>query len=344
MKSWRHALAVEPLLQRVERLDPVVAHDQELAVDGAVEARHAGQIRKALGDILAGARIEPGDALAVGAGAGHGLHADAVPFPLGDERRRIEPGEVGVLDRVGEHYRAKRRRVGGGRFFRAALDPGEQIQIGRLLARPDQLDLVRILVAEGGDRGLRQPRRHADPQRPGHQLEQRPTAGLVERIEPARKLRRKLELAERGQRRHHLGQRRRLRVTPVGGFVAGQRRWPDQRHRLGEIADIVVGELEQHRVDPLGGERADDAGLGMGEAQRRGERRERPAALGVRGRAEIVGHQAELGVAAVLVGQAVEQRGEPVHALRLVARRAERLSGGGGIVHGSPSGTSSSSP
>ena len=37
----RHGLAVEPLLQHVERLHAAVAHDQQLAVDRAVGSRSA---------------------------------------------------------------------------------------------------------------------------------------------------------------------------------------------------------------------------------------------------------------------------------------------------------------
>ena len=57
----RDGFAIEPLLQHVERLHAAVAHDQELAVDGAGQPQRFEQIGKALGNVFAGARIEPRD-------------------------------------------------------------------------------------------------------------------------------------------------------------------------------------------------------------------------------------------------------------------------------------------
>ena len=89
---------------------------------------------------------------------------------------------------------------------------------------------------------------------------------------------------------------------------------PHQRDGFGEVADVVVGQFEQHRIGALGDQRADHAGLGVLERQRAGERRERKAALRIGRRAQIVGDQPQLVVAARLVGEAVEQFGEAVHA------------------------------
>ena len=77
------------------------------------------------------------------------------------------------------------------------------------------------------------------------------------------------------------------RVRPLrtsDGAVApawsGLRR-PQQRDRLGQVADVVVGHREQSGIDALGHQRADQGRLGVLERQRPGERRERIAALGV---------------------------------------------------------------
>ena len=51
----------------------------------------------------------------------------------------------------------------------------------------------------------------------------------------------------------------------------------------------------------------------MLKRKRAGQRRERPAALGVGGATEIIRHQPQLVVAAGLVGQAIEQFCELVH-------------------------------
>jgi hypothetical protein len=92
---------------------------------------------------------------------------------------------------------------------------------------------------------------------------------------------------------------------PTLPHKGGGRNWPHQRHGLGKIADIIIGQLEQHRIGALGDQAANEAGLGVREAERAGQRRERPAALGIGRRTEIIGDQAELVVARRLVGEAV---------------------------------------
>ena len=62
-----------------------------------------------------------------------------------------------------------------------------------------------------------------------------------------------------------------------------ERSRPDQRRRLRQIADIVVREPEQHRVDPRLDEAADQRGLGLAKAQGSGHRGQRVATLRVRG-------------------------------------------------------------
>ena len=107
-----HGLAVEPLLQDVERLHAAVAHDQQFAVDGAVEAQRLGQIGKAAGRCprRCASRAAPSRGRPV-VRAGDRLHADAVPLPLGHEVGRIERGELAVLEGVREHGGAERRRI-----------------------------------------------------------------------------------------------------------------------------------------------------------------------------------------------------------------------------------------
>jgi len=111
-----------------------------------------------------------------------------------------------------QHHGAERNRVAIDRFIGAAVQPGEQIEIGRRQPGPHQLDIVRVLVAECGGGGLRQPRRDADPHRAGDQFQQRPAAGLVQFVEPAGELLREFGLAERVQRGHDFGEGRGWRV------------------------------------------------------------------------------------------------------------------------------------
>ena len=196
---WRDGLAVEALLQDVEALYATLAQDEQLAVDGAGQPQRRHQIREASGDVLAGARIEPCCDVAMLVAAGDSLHADAVPFPFGDVVGGIEVLEIAVLDRMRQHHGAERRGIAVDRLFGAALQPGEQVEVGRAETGPDQLDLMRVLVAERCGRGLRQPRGDADPQCTGDEFQQRPAAGLVELVEPALELLRQLGLAERAE-------------------------------------------------------------------------------------------------------------------------------------------------
>ena len=115
------------------------------------------------------------------------LHPNAVPFPFRDEIGGVEIGKIRILDRMRQHHRTERRRVEIDRRIGAAFQPREQIEIGRLEARPHQFDVVRILVAERCRGGLGQPRRNPDPHRAGDEFQQRPAAGLVQLVEPARR-------------------------------------------------------------------------------------------------------------------------------------------------------------
>ena len=104
------------------------------------------------------------------------------------------------------------------------------------------------------------------------------------------------------------GRRRRV-------VVAGQSRLrPHQRHRLREVADVIIRQPEQHRIGAIGDEVADQSRLGVLERQRAGQRRQRIAAIGIVGLAKIGRDQPQLVVAAGLIGEAIEQFGEAVHA------------------------------
>ena len=111
-------------------------------------------------------------------------------------------------------------------------------------------------------------------------------------------------------------------------------RGPHQRHRLGQIADVVVREPEQHRIDALGDQprmmpglacRNDSAPVSAASAHPRS---------GIRGGAEILRHLPQFGVAAMLEGETVEESGEAVHVaatihLPLAAEVGSAAAGGG---------------
>ena len=71
------------------------------------------------------------------------------------------------------------------RPFRVAGEPGEQIGVGRLDGVPHFLDLPDRRIEGLGQRHPGEPRRDADAQAAGDQLEQRPAAGRVQPVEPA---------------------------------------------------------------------------------------------------------------------------------------------------------------
>ena len=112
--------AIEPLLQHVERLHALVAHDQKLAIDGAGKPQRFDEIGKAPGNVFAGAGIEPPNGAAVMLG-GDRLDANAVPFPFGHEIGRVERGKIGLVDGMREHRRPERRRIARSPAFRRGL-------------------------------------------------------------------------------------------------------------------------------------------------------------------------------------------------------------------------------
>ncbi len=152
-------LAVEPLLQVVERGDLAVADHQQLAVQRHIRRHRRADVGKGAADLVAGARIEP-----LFGAAGDELHADAVPFPFGEIVARVEPGDVGILERLRQHQRAEGRQIADLGRRAPALEPIEERLVGRGEAVPDLLDAVELDAAPLGERGLGEPRRDADPQ------------------------------------------------------------------------------------------------------------------------------------------------------------------------------------
>ena len=72
---------------------------------------------------------------------------------------------------------------------------------------------------------------------------------------------------------------------------------PKQRDGFGEIADIIVGHIEQCRIDALADQRADQSGFGMLKAERAGKRRQRITTFRIGRRAEVICHQPQLVIA-----------------------------------------------
>ena len=171
---------------------------------------------------------------------------------------------------MGEHEGPEDRAAGEVRPVRAAGEPGEQVGIGRFDSVPHFLDLPDRRIERQGQRHPGEPRRHADAQAAGDQLEQRPAPCCVEPVEPAGDQAAHLRPAGAAQGLDDIGE--------PGRFGIGLR-LPQQRRRFRQIADIVVGQREQHLVGLFAGQVADRAGLGVGKIQIAGERRQCPTAV-----------------------------------------------------------------
>ena len=146
------------------RVQAVSGRDERGQMQARLYSRTGEDITGSFPDLV------PSLHLPVFVAAGDGLHANAVPFPFRDEVGGIEIGEIRILNRVRQHHRAERRGIAVDRFFAAALQPGEQVEIGRRQPRPDQFDLVRVLVAKRGSCGFRQACRNPDPHRARHEF------------------------------------------------------------------------------------------------------------------------------------------------------------------------------
>ena len=312
----RHDLAVEPLLQVVERRHGLVAAHQQLAVEHALEVDGLDDVGKGRRDVLAGAAVEP-----LHAARGGDLHADAVPFPFGAEMRR---------DRARRARRARWRLASiGGRKApprvaagpRARRPAASRTAAGRAARgrarspRPASTGWLPMLATACLASRAETPTRSAPVS--SFSSAQRPVASSA--VEPALQDRRRLHLGGALQRLDHLAERRRRPGVGIG--------LPDQRQRLGEVADIVVGEMEQLRPDLVLAEAAQQRGLGGGEVEPAGQRRQRPAAIGIGRLAQIGLDQPQLGVARRLVGERIEQGGEGLHqaAFLLAAGEMQRL-------------------
>ena len=179
--------------------------------------------------------------------AGDRLHADAVPFPFGhviarDRARRDRlPRSRAPASAGGTAPGSLRRRLVG-----AAFEPGEQVEIGRRQARPEHLRSRRRPCRRAPPTAVLASRAETPMRSPpvtSFSSAQRPVSSSAssQRASCAGKLR----LAERGQGLDDAP----TSVGAASGFVLRASGRPDQRDGLGEVADIVVGQPEQHR-DP----------------------------------------------------------------------------------------------
>ena len=155
------------------------SHHQKLAVEHDAGRQACDHIGKGCRNIVAGAREEaPLAALMCR------LHADAVPLPFRHEVLRLDQGQLPVLDLMRQHQRAEGRHRSDIRPRPYAGKPGEQLGIRRAKPVPDLFDLGERHFRPFGERGLGEPRRDADAERSGEELEQRPALGGIEPVQP----------------------------------------------------------------------------------------------------------------------------------------------------------------
>ena len=240
------------------------------------------------------------------------LNADPVPFPL---RRIIRQVDAGLVERMREHERAEHRNVLGGGLLGAALAPVEQLGEWRPQPVPHFLDLLDVEPERVGERLLGQPRRNPDPKRPGGELEDRKPSRGVEMVEHRLEHLGTVRTRRGGQARHGFGQRDGAIVDLWldAIFPLAHPSRPQQRHRLGHVADIVAAHPQQHRVDPFLGEPAHHGGFDRGNVERASQRGERQPAVGIGGGFEVIADQPQLRIARAGVDEVVEQLAEGTH-------------------------------
>ena len=170
---------------------------------------------------------------------------------------------------------------------------------------PDLFDLGERHFRPFGEPGLGEPRRDADAERSGQELEQRPALGGIEPVQPIGQEARHLARHGALQLLHDVVKPRRLHRR-LGS-------WPDQRDGLGGIADVIAREAEQHRIDTGFDHLGKDAAERQPEEQPVSERCERPAAVRVWRRGKIIGEQAQFVVARRRIGEPVQEFRELLH-------------------------------
>ena len=306
-----HGLAVEALLQVVEATatSPAALPTRSSPSRTALEADAVDDLGKGIADLVAGARVEP-HALA----GGRDLHADAVPLPFGGIGVELghELRDILVLERMGQHQRPEYRHVLGQARPRArAVEPGEQLAIGRRQPVPDLLDLGRVRPgrtrpAPASRAGPR--RRPARPPVTSLSSAQRPVASSVS-SQPATTPG-SSAFAGRLQRRpppRPAAARRPACSAAPARSAPPSRRDRRRNRRTSRTAPGRCGRARARGSAPAWRPRSSSAPVSAARPQPRS---------GSGTRAEIVQHQRQLDVALRGVEQPVEQLGEGFHRVR----------------------------
>ena len=250
--------------------------------------------------------------------SGRDLHAHAVPFPFGrDVVRHRAPAS--------RPPRSDWRASAGGRRacprHSAARLCLRARRRGRYRAAPARATPPRSRQRRGrSSRRARSWRAAPRPRRAGA-----PPSSFSSAQRPRGSRRsRKSAMTGASALRPALRNRRDDLVERRSGRPHGRLR-PQQRDGLGRIADVVARQLVEHRVDPVAISSPSARRKGRRGKEPVGQRRQRVAAVGIGGGAEIFDQQRELAVARGRGRQPVENVGEALHdgLLRLVLEAHE---------------------
>ncbi len=190
----------------------------------------------------------------------------------------------------------------------AVFQPGKQVEIRGLLRVPDLLDLPDAHAAEISEHVLHRASRHADAKRARAKLQERPPLGRGHVVKKQGEILADLRLVAGLKLVNDLVQRRQpvqdqaVRIAP-----------PDMRDRLRHFAHIVVGQLQQDRIDALSHEVAHERALEQLERERARDDADREAAIRVGRTAQIIRQDRGFVVIGVCVVKPVEKSGKGVH-------------------------------
>ncbi len=209
--------ATESLLQGIEagrtaRFTTLMrAPDQQFAIEHGWKVECGNQFGKGRGNIVARARIEPRFPSGMDQ-----LHANAVPFPLGDVILEVDDS---IVQRMREHEGLEQRHIGGVGRLRTISGPGEQLGEGRGECVPIFLHLIDRHAERLCKSQLGKPRRNAHAHPAGRHLDQRIPASRIEPVEQLGQLAHHRDAGHTGECFDRLGDARgRFCTIRVGGL------------------------------------------------------------------------------------------------------------------------------
>ena len=195
--AWRHGLAVEPLLQHVE----ASARGPSRTTSNSPSIAHRSRSARPDRESCRRCPRRCGSRAAHRAAVGHRPQPPARGCRPISIRRRNPPGRARRDRSRRSRARASAGETARDRAFaacRRGLRARRTVEIGRrkpvpdlsISCRPCRRSAASAVLASRAETPMRSAA--------GHQLQQRPASGLVERVEPARELRGQLGFAERG--------------------------------------------------------------------------------------------------------------------------------------------------